>query len=278
MTFRLRYALGIPLLAIASLISIGNRGNAENYQQQRPSYNHNEQQPNPFSVQPSSNPEPLQQCVRQILEKSSSLDSIIETYCSQRNFDSDLIRGQIKQESGFNPRAKSKAGAIGLAQIMPATALELGYKPEEMYEPRKAIEAETRYLSKLRQYVNDDSLMAGLSEFEKLKLILASYNAGFSNIGDACRIVNLANATPRGTRQFYIIQRGDRQRRVDISKIRGYEFNWIGFSAALELVTGAKNTEETTGYVRAIITNYNRYKAEKGEWRKQLIIPPLKVK
>lgn len=72
-------------------------------------------------------------------------------------------------ESGFNPKAKSPAGAVGLYQLMPKTARSLGlstFLPDERYNPDKATPAMARYLKRL------------YSQFKDWKLALAAYNAG----------------------------------------------------------------------------------------------------
>lgn len=74
-----------------------------------------------------------------------------------------LALALVKQESGFNPRAVSKAGAIGLTQLMPATAASLGVDP---WDPKQNIEGGLRYLS--QQY----------QTFGSWPLALAAYNAG----------------------------------------------------------------------------------------------------
>ena len=68
-----------------------------------------------------------------------------------------------RQESGWNPTAKSHKGAIGLAQLMPETASKLGVNPHDPYEN---LEGGARYLA--QQYRN----------FRSWRLALAAYNAG----------------------------------------------------------------------------------------------------
>ncbi|MBT2132118.1 transglycosylase SLT domain-containing protein [Planktotalea lamellibrachiae] len=75
----------------------------------------------------------------------------------------DLFLRLVQQESGWNPRAKSHAGAIGLAQLMPFTAKKLGVNP---HDPYQNLEGGARYLR--RQY----------DRFRSWRLALAAYNAG----------------------------------------------------------------------------------------------------
>ncbi|WP_298571208.1 lytic transglycosylase domain-containing protein [uncultured Aliiroseovarius sp.] len=75
----------------------------------------------------------------------------------------DLFLRLVQQESGWNPRAKSHAGAIGLAQLMPFTARKLGVNP---HDPVQNLEGGARYLR--QQY----------DRFRSWRLALAAYNAG----------------------------------------------------------------------------------------------------
>ena len=75
----------------------------------------------------------------------------------------DLFNRLVQQESGWNPRARSHAGAIGLAQLMPATARTLGVNPRD---PKQNLDGGARYLA--QQY----------RKFGSWRLALAAYNAG----------------------------------------------------------------------------------------------------
>lgn len=75
----------------------------------------------------------------------------------------DLFLRLVQQESGFNPTARSHKGAIGLAQLMPATARALRVDP---HDPKQNLEGGARYLKQMHK------------KFGSWRLALAAYNAG----------------------------------------------------------------------------------------------------
>lgn len=97
--------------------------------------------------------------------QTRNIDEIVETFADKYNLDGDFIKAIIKQESGFNPYAKSKKGAMGLMQLMPKTAQSLGVV--NAYNPWENVEGGVKYLKGLMERFNNDE-----------KLALAAYNAG----------------------------------------------------------------------------------------------------
>ena len=90
---------------------------------------------------------------------------IINSACYQHGVDPSLVHAIIKVESGFNPYAMSKKGAMGLMQLMPQTAVEL--KVKNTFSPSENIYGGVKYL----RYLMD--------RYEgNLSLALAAYNAG----------------------------------------------------------------------------------------------------
>lgn len=99
------------------------------------------------------------------LERFTRYDQAIVEAASLYQLPQELIRAVIKVESDYDPRAVSRAGAQGLMQLMPETALRMQIR--DSFDPRLNILAGTRYLRILANTFNGD-----------LQLTVAAYNAG----------------------------------------------------------------------------------------------------
>lgn len=97
--------------------------------------------------------------------QNTNIDEIVETLSKKYGVDSDFVKAVIKQESGYNPKATSKKGAMGLMQLMPKTAQSLGV--QDAYNPWQNVEGGIKHLKNLlNKYDNNQ------------ELALAAYNAG----------------------------------------------------------------------------------------------------
>jgi soluble lytic murein transglycosylase-like protein len=91
---------------------------------------------------------------------STELDSLIEHAAQREALLPDLLRGVIQQESAARPCAVSSKGAMGLMQLMPSTAQQLGVR--DAFDPRENVDAGARFLKQLlNQYGGDVSLALG---------------------------------------------------------------------------------------------------------------------
>lgn len=91
---------------------------------------------------------------------------LIEEAARSTDLDPALVHAVIAVESGYNPAARSVKGAIGLMQVLPATAARYGV-PDPSLSPAENLRAGTRYLSYLMALFNN-----------QIELALAAYNAG----------------------------------------------------------------------------------------------------
>lgn len=111
--------------------------------------------------------------------KISPYDDLIKKYSMLLGWDWRLIAAQMAQESSFNINARSWAGAFGLMQLMPQTAAQFGVDTSSGAEAQ--IKAGIHYMMWLNTYwenqIADDE--------ERIKFVLASYNAGLGHVIDA---------------------------------------------------------------------------------------------
>jgi membrane-bound lytic murein transglycosylase F len=166
----------------------------------------------------------------------SPYDEMAKKYAGKYGLDWRLIVAQIFQESGFNPRKVSWAGAKGLMQVMPRTARELGLK--DLYDPESSIKAGTYYLKKLL-----DRFAPSIKLKDRIRFALAAYHVGYNHVADARLLARRQGLDPdvwfENVEKAMLLL----QKRVYYRKTR----------------YGYCNGRRTVNYVREILNRYNTY-------------------
>ncbi|MDX1389064.1 MAG: transporter substrate-binding domain-containing protein, partial [Acidobacteriota bacterium] len=120
----------------------------------------------------------------------SEYDELLRTYSEEIGIDWRLLAAQCYQESRFDPEAESWAGALGLMQVLPTTALQMGVEGD-LRDPESGIRAGALYLRWLM-----DRFEPSLPPEERLLFSLAAYNAGRGHILDGRQLAREAGLDP----------------------------------------------------------------------------------
>jgi len=172
--------------------------------------------------------------------KLSRYDDWIKDGARRLNWDWRLLASLVYQESHFIPSGESWAGAKGLMQLMPETAKRFGaLNPSD---PKQSIQAGVGYLRYLDKYwakrVTDKD--------ERLKFVLASYNAGLSHITDAYKLTDKYGGNEtlwEGNVADYLLRKSDPQYYRDPLVTAGY-----------------CKCEEPVNYVKDVLERFEGYR------------------
>ena len=113
------------------------------------------------------------------------INELITGVAKKHQIDPDFVTSVVKAESGFDPGAVSRKGAVGLMQLMPKTAATLGV--ENVLDPAANLEGGTKYLRQLLDQYDGDVVKA-----------LAAYNAG------PLRVEQYGGLPPYGETRAYV--------------------------------------------------------------------------
>ncbi|HVP60947.1 MAG TPA: transporter substrate-binding domain-containing protein [Myxococcaceae bacterium] len=123
------------------------------------------------------------------LQGLSAYDPVFRKYAQLYGFDWRLLAAQAYQESRFDPQARSLAGAIGLLQVLPRTAREMGFTRLE--DPEEGAHAGIKHLARLA-----DRLETTLPVQQRMRFALAAYNAGWGHLADARQLARAKALDP----------------------------------------------------------------------------------
>lgn len=174
----------------------------------------------------------------------SKYDNLFKMYAPVARWDWRLMAAQCYQESTFDPRAYSWAGAKGLMQIMPSTAASLGLKEADVYDPAANVEAAARYIAKLNGMFSDVR-----NQNERINFVLASYNGGHFHVRDA---MALARSNGRNPYRWADVE----EYVLKLSQPRYYNSQVVKY--------GYMRGSETADYVAKIRNRWDKYRHSVG--------------
>lgn len=170
----------------------------------------------------------------------SNYDALFIRHVAIVGWDWRLLAAQCYQESAFEPRAISWAGAQGLMQIMPSTASRLGLTRSDVFDPERNIEAACRYLRHLNEVFSDIP-----NRSERINFVLAAYNGGTGHVRDAMALARKNGRNPQRWADVdpFILR---------LSQPQYYRDPVVKF--------GYLRGSETSGYVRQIQSRWASYR------------------
>lgn len=132
----------------------------------------------------------------------SHYDHLFKKYAPVARWDWRLMAAQCYQESCFDPKARSWAGACGLMQIMPSTATHLGLPASSIYDPEHNVGAAAKYIRELSGLFRNVS-----NRSEQQLFVLAAYNGGYFHIQDAMALAKKNGKHPNRWRDvaYYVL-------------------------------------------------------------------------
>ena len=122
----------------------------------------------------------------------SPYDHVFKQYAQEMGWDWRLLAAIAYSESGFDPNATSWMGARGIMQVMPKTARSFGVKEEDLGNPEVSIRVATKILKEL-----DGIMRSKTGAGDRIKFVLAAYNAGSGHVTDAIALARKYELNPR---------------------------------------------------------------------------------
>ena len=190
---------------------------------------------------------------RRIRTRLPRYQVIIEEAAKKYHFDWRLIAAQIYQESHFNPRARSHAGAYGLMQLTRSTARSLGV--DNVLNSKQNIMAGVRHLRNLYQHFDQ------AKGSDRLFIALAAYNVGQGHIMDARNLARKMDLHPNTW--------GSLSKTLPLLRYHKYY---------KDAVYGYCRGQEPLEYVKQIMIYYDILKHQGIEYRTDVLLPEKRLK
>lgn len=171
----------------------------------------------------------------------SPFDPIMRQVAEEQNMDWRLLAAIAYQESRFNPQARSPRGAQGLMQVMGSVARNFGVPADQISDPKTNIETAVKLIKKIESTLRFGN---STSDEDRIKIVLACYNAGTGHILDARRLAVKQGVNHNSWAQLrqYVVLKGTPE--------------WVGDDAVRN---GAFNGTETVQFVDKVMAQYSRY-------------------
>ena len=171
----------------------------------------------------------------------SLYDDLFRKYALQCGWDWRLLAAQAYQESAFDPQAVSYMGAMGLMQLMPGTARQVGVASSEVFNPTSNVRGATKLITQLNAHY------AGITNTdERINFILAAYNAGAGHVDDARALARKYGKNPDvwlGNVDTYVLKMSS-----------------AAYYNQPEVTHGYFRGSETYDYVNSIRARWSQYK------------------
>ncbi len=169
----------------------------------------------------------------------SPYDPLIKRCSDSLEWDWRLLASMIYQESHFDPKATSWAGAMGLMQIMPSTVKQ--YHVKDPFDPGENIRTGVKFL----RWINSIFDETVPDKQERIKFILASYNTGQGHVKDAMRLAEKYGKDPTSWKEVegFLLKLSEEKYFLDPVVKYGY-----------------CRGDEPVNYVEQILDRYNHYK------------------
>lgn len=173
----------------------------------------------------------------------SPYDKMFREVGDHYDIDWCLLSAIARVESEFDPNAVSRSGAVGIMQVMPRVALNMGVQRDSLFNPYICTTVAAQLLHENIDMLN---LSSDIDASEQLKFLLACYNAGYSRISDARR---LARFFQDKSDEWYTVSGY-----LELLAEEEYHTH--------EVVNGGAyyGSEETISYVNKVMRTYKHYR------------------